>query len=84
MGGPNQGTEKGEEHIPATQAVVLNDRNMKSRGLPCGLDWSEASSHSRGDPAYSRVLQVGRARLWVETVLHRRGPLGGGGVVGKW
>ena len=84
MEGSNQEVKKGEEHIPATQAVVLNDRNMKAGGLPLGVVRGWASIHDRDEPACLRELQGGRARLWVQTILRRRGPLGGGGAGGGW
>ena len=36
MEGSDEGTEKGKKNIPATQAVMLNDRNLMPRGLPRG------------------------------------------------
>ena len=84
MEGPNQGTKKGIEHIPATQAVGLNDLNVKTRGLPCDMKGSRASDHGQGEPARSRVFQAGQARLWVQTVLHRSRRRGGGLAVGEW
>ena len=63
---------------------MLNDRDMKTLGLPRGVDVGRAFSHDRDEPERSRELQGGRARLWVQTVLHQSGPRGGGGAVGEW
>ena len=82
--GPNKGTKKGEKQIPATQAVMLNDRQMLARGLPRGARWRRASNHGRDEPACLRVLLVGWVRLWVQAVRRQRELRGGGVVVGAW
>lgn len=51
---------------------MLNDRNVETRGLPHGANWAAVPIHDWAGPACSRVLLVGLARQWLQTV-----PIGG-------